>query len=162
MGKLQERLNRQVQTTPGLPGCPQHLSGRARTAWNFWAAELRNMNLASRPDAMMLQGACVNYARAVEADLAVQGAGMTVEEPVLDEEGEVVSVRMKAHPCIAISNAAWRQVRGFCSEFGFSPVSRTRLAIEKPDTSTEDLMALLTRPRERRPFSSSGQPPRVQ
>jgi len=46
----------------------------------------------------------------------------------------------------------WRQVRAFCSEFGLSPVSRTRLAIERKDEATEDLEAILGRAREPRPL----------
>jgi P27 family predicted phage terminase small subunit len=149
MKKLHERLERQVQPAQGLPPCPKHLIGKAREAWKFWAEELRQMNLDSRPDAMMLEGACVNYARAVAADAIVTSAGMVVKDEFLDDEGEV-HVRLKMHPAVTVSNMAWRQVRGFCSEFGLSPVSRTRLTIEKPDTSAQDLMEMLTRPRERR------------
>jgi P27 family predicted phage terminase small subunit len=149
--KLEERLDRQVQPNQGIPECPKHLSGTARDAWTFWAAELRQMNLDSRPDAMMLEGACVNYARALQADRLVETGGLVIDEPIVDEdEGEVIATRKRTNPAVAVSNAAWRQVRAFCSEFGFSPVSRTRLTIEKPDTSTQDLMEMLTRPREPR------------
>jgi phage terminase small subunit len=47
-----------------------------------------------------------------------------------------------------VSNAAWRQVRAFIGEFGFSPVSRTRLSIEQKDNGVEDLMSILSKPRE--------------
>jgi P27 family predicted phage terminase small subunit len=147
--RLRERQEREVQPTRGLPGCPRHLRRLARDAWKFWAEELRRMNLDARPDAMMLEGACVNYARAVEADRMVRLAGMVVEDPVTDAAGQV-HIKLKLHPAVAISNAAWRQVRGFCSEFGLSPLSRTRLTIEKPDTSSQDLMEMLTQPREPR------------
>lgn len=110
------------------------------------------MRLDSRPDAMMLEGACVNYARAVEADLIVARDGLMVEESIIDEEsGERVVLKIKNHPAIAVSNHAWRQLRGFCSEFGLSPVSRTRLTIEKHDDGEQDLAALLSAPRVARP-----------
>ena len=106
------------------------------------------MNLDRRPDAMMLEGACVNYARAVEADLVVVREGITVEESVLDNEsGERIVLKVKKHPAVEVSNQAWRQVRAFCSEFGLSPVSRTRLSIEKHESAGADLMELLSRPR---------------
>src|SRR5574337_2001247 len=69
VNKLDERLAKQPKAARGLPICPRHLSGRARAAWNFWKAELEGMKLDCRPDAMMLEGACVNYARAVQADI---------------------------------------------------------------------------------------------
>jgi phage terminase small subunit len=38
-------------------------------------------------------------------------------------------------------------MKAFCSEFGLSPVSRTRLAVDKLDDGEADLMELLGRPR---------------
>lgn len=113
--------------------------------------ELREMKLDRRPDAMMLEGACVNYARAVQADLILLREGLMVEESTIDQEsGEKVVLRTKYHPAVTVSNAAWRQVRAFCSEFGLSPVSRTRLAIEREEPA-EDLMEILSKPRPPRP-----------
>ncbi len=145
--KLKEKLEAEPKATHGLPPCPRHLRGRARAAWGFWADELRDMDLDRRPDAMMLEGACVNYARAVQADLILNDEGLMVEEWALDKEtGKRILLRMKSHPAISVSSNAWRQVRAFCSEFGLSPVSRTRLSIEKKD-QVEDLAALLSKPR---------------
>lgn len=108
------------------------------------------MNLDARPDAMMLEGACVNYARAVEADMLLSASGIIVEEPIVDGEGEVVGTRYKKNPAVEISNRSWMLVKSFCSEFGLSPVSRTRLTIEKKDgVEDSDLAAMLSRPRPR-------------
>jgi P27 family predicted phage terminase small subunit len=150
--KLAEKLAAEPSATRGLPACPRHLKGRARAAWGFWTAELRDMGIDHRPDAMMLEGACANYARAVEADLIVARDGIMVEESAIDEESkERIVLKAKYHPAITVSNAAWRQVRAFSSEFGLSPVSRTRLTLEKKDSAAEDLAAILSRPREPRP-----------
>lgn len=147
--KLNEQLAAEPKASRGLPDCPRHLKGRARAAWNFWRAELEAMNLDSRPDAMMLEGACVSYARAVEADLQVAAWGITIEEQRYDnDEGELTVMSAKTNPAIAVSNDAWRQVRSFCSDFGFSPVSRTRLAIEKKDPAEQTLAELLAQPRQ--------------
>lgn len=147
--KLTELLNAEPPATKGLPPCPPHLKGRARGAWGFWAEELGKMNLDCRPDAQMLEGACVNYSRAVDADIAIAKDGITVEEATVDpESGERIVLRIRAHPAIAISNQAWRLLHRFCSEFGLSPVSRTRLTIDKKDKHGEDLATLLNRPRE--------------
>jgi len=70
-----------------------------------------------------------------------------VEPATADDPGRRSLLEVKTNPAVAISNAAWRQLRLFCSEFGFSPVSRTRLAIEKKDDGAADLAALLSRPR---------------
>lgn len=106
------------------------------------------MGLDRRPDAQMLEGACVNYGRAVAADLIIARDGIMQEISTIDaESGEKTVIKSQYHPAITVSNAAWRQVRAFCSEFGLSPVSRTRLTIEKKDAGTEDLARLLMQPR---------------
>jgi P27 family predicted phage terminase small subunit len=150
--KLEEKLRREPKATRGLPDCPRHLKGRARSAWTFWSEELAVMSQDHRPDAMALEGACQNYARAVEADLIVAKDGIIVEElQMIGPAGaeEPVVMKRKYHPAITVSNAAWRQVRAFVGEFGFSPVSRTRLALEKSnDAGEQDLMEMLSRPRQ--------------
>jgi P27 family predicted phage terminase small subunit len=61
----------------------------------------------------------------------------------------VIGTKVKNHPAIMVSNTSWRQVRAFCSEFGLSLVSRTRLAIEKPDDDGyAEMMEILSRPRD--------------
>lgn len=152
VGKLNEKLAAEPKTTRGLPPCPRHLRGRARAAWNFWAEELATMNLDSRPDAMMLEGACVNFARAIKADLACEEFGEVVKEPIVSREtNEIIGVRFKKNPWASISERAWLITKAFCSEFGLSPVSRTRLTIEKHDDGEQDLATLLSAPRVARP-----------
>jgi P27 family predicted phage terminase small subunit len=100
---------------------------------------------------MMLEGACVGYARAVQADLIVEKEGPVCHHMTSDPQTGAPLEKLKAHPAIGISRGAWGQVRAFASEFGLSPVSRTRLAIEKQDDGEADLMALLSQPRVKKP-----------
>lgn len=149
--KLREQIAAEPTATHGLPPCPEHIEGVAREAWEFWVAELRDMNLERRPDAQMLEGACVFYARARKADAAVDRDGITIEQSTIDEaSGERILIGIKKNPAVDISKDAWTMVHRFCSEFGLSPVSRTRLAIEKKDDAAEDLANLLMRPRPAR------------
>jgi P27 family predicted phage terminase small subunit len=149
LGKRQllKRLASEPKASHGLPPCPPHLHGRARDKWNLWREELQVMDIDSRPDMVMLEGACVNYARAVDADLIVAASGAILEEPILNRDEVVVGTRLKTNPAIAISAKSWLLCKAFCSEFGFSPVSRTRLAVEKPNVEEQDLMAKLSQPR---------------
>ena len=104
-----------------------------------------------RPDAIMLEGACVNYARAVEADSILNQEGLTITEQYVDKEERVIPLKIRNRPEIAISNAAWRQVRAFCAEFGLSPASRTRLSIEpSAEDDAEKIAEILSRPRKPR------------
>lgn len=150
-GKLRQQLADEPNAARGLPDCPQHVVGMARDAWEFWKYELEAMQLDCRPDAMMLEGACVHYARAVDADLRIAKEGSVVNDAVL-YKGEILEgvVRIKKHPSVSVSNASWAHVKAFCSEFGLSPVARTRLTIEKRDTSEAEMQAALSKPRVQR------------
>jgi len=152
--KLLAQINSQPVATRGLPSCPTHLKGRARAAWNFWAHELDSMDLNRRPDAMMLEGACVGYQRAVEADLILNKSGLLLTRTIVDQKTKEHITKLTAHPAVAISMSSWSQVKAFSSEFGLSPVSRTRLSSEKKNDGTEDLMKLLATPREERPVTT--------
>ena len=110
------------------------------------------MNLDCRPDALMLEGACVAYEAALDSYETIQKQGRLVAKRILDPEtNKLVVVNVKSHPSVAQGNSAWMLMKAFCSEFGLSPVSRTRLTIEKPATGEADLMEILSRPRERKP-----------
>lgn len=151
-GKLREQLAREPKAESGYPPCPEHLTGIARKTWDFLVEQIEIMGIDKRPDAILLEGACVSYARAVEADGQIARDGITFKESVVDEEsGDVVVLKIRANPAVAVSNAAWRQVRAFGEQFGLSPVSRTRLAIEKNDGETQDLAEILSQPRTPRP-----------
>lgn len=146
--KLDQRLAAEPKAPRGLPPIPDHLKGLARDVWKFWARELSIMQLDRRPDGPMLEGACVAYSRAVEADLILSEKGIIVEDKFIDDSGEVIVLKTKKHPAVEISNRSWVLVKAFCSEFGLSPVSRTRLAIPKDDDGDIDaLMKALREPR---------------
>src|SRR5579884_4462509 len=133
--KLRKLQELEPQMPGELPECPEHLTGLAREKWEDWAASLTDAKVSKRCDAAMLEGACVAYQRAVQADAILQREGLTVEGP----HG------IKAHPAIGISEKMWRQVRSFCIEFGLSPSSRTRVAIDTAkQTEGKSLAELLT------------------
>ena len=149
--KLEQQLAAEPKASRGLPSCPEHLKGRARDAWAFWSSELAAMDLNRRPDGPMLEGACCAYEAAIDSYETLQKQGRLIAKKALDPvTNRLVVVDVKSHPSVRIGNQAWALMRAFCSEFGLSPVSRTRLAIEKQDDGEEDLMALLTRPRDKR------------
>jgi P27 family predicted phage terminase small subunit len=149
--KLEQRAASEAKATRGLPNCPTHLKGLARKAWKFWSRELEAMGMDCRPDGPMLEGVCIAYANAIEAYETIQKQSTLVAKRALDPEtNKLVVVNVKPHPAVAQGNAAWALVKAFCSEFGFSPVSRSRLALEKGVADEEDLLAILSRPRQPR------------
>ena len=149
--KLAAQIAGEPRAVRGLPPCPRHLRGRARAAWNFWREELITMNLDCRPDAQMLEGACVAYEAAVNSYETIHKQGRLIAKRALDPKtGQLVVTDVRAHPAVAMGNDAWTLLRSFCSEFGLSPVSRTRLSIDRKDTGEDDLMKLLMQPRPAR------------
>ena len=149
--RLEQKLEAEAKGARGLPNCPPHLKGLARKAWRFWSEELAHMNLDCRPDALMLEGACIAYQAAIQAYETIQAQGPLVAKRILDPEtNKLVVSNVKPHPAVAQGNAAWMLLKAFCSEFGLSPVSRTRLTIEKPADSEDELIGILSQPRERK------------
>jgi P27 family predicted phage terminase small subunit len=153
VNKLRERLDAEPKAARGLPRCPRHLGKVAREAWKFWSEELEAMGLDRRPDAQMLEGACVAYEAAVKAYETIQQQGAVIAKKAIDPLTQKLTViDVKTHPAVAQRNAAWVLVRAFCSEFGLSPASRTRLSIERTDDfGNADLTEILSRPRPPRP-----------
>lgn len=150
--KLIELQNCEPPVTKGLPACPRHLKGYARAAWNFWADELAKMNLDCRPDAQMLQGACLSFSRALQAEKILDKEGPVVRESIIHPEtNEIIVLKHKTHPAFTVATQSWRLMHRFCTEFGLSPVSRTRLSIDKQDKHGEDLAEILNRPRPSKP-----------
>jgi P27 family predicted phage terminase small subunit len=149
--KLQQALDAEPKASKGLPPCPDHLRGRARDAWDFWSEELAVMDLDRRPDRQMLEGACIAYDSAIDCYEIVQKQGRFIAKKAVDPDTKkLVVLDLKPHPAVRQGNQSWALMRAFCSEFGLSPVSRMRLAIEKDDDGEVDLMELLTQPRAKR------------
>ena len=149
--KLDELMDGEPKATRGLPECPKHLKGVARKAWRFWAAELESLRIDSLPDGPMLEGACVFYQTYVELYELVETQGKLVAKKERNPQtGQMEVVDVRPHPALHVRDRALMQMRAFCSEFGFSPVSRARLFVERREADGDDLMALLAQPRERK------------
>jgi len=116
------------------------------------------MDLDRRPDAHMLEGACMAYEDIVWAYKTIQKQGRVIPKRARDASGNFVVVGLTTHPAVRQRNQALLILRAFCSEFGLSPISRTRLSIESPDDEEDDLMKLLSQPRtNRRIFPGMGE-----
>jgi P27 family predicted phage terminase small subunit len=116
------------------------------------------MSLDHRPDAQMLEGACVAYEAAVSSYETIQKQGRLIAKRTKDPKtGQLVVVDVRPHPAVSMGNDAWTLLRSFCSEFGLSPVSRTRLSIDPADTTEDDLMKVLMQPRAAKSTNGSVQ-----
>lgn len=123
--KLDQKLESEPKAARGLPPCPKHLKGLAKKAWRFCVAELEGMNLDCRPDAMMLEGACMAYQTAIDMYVLIEQQGKLVAKKERNPTtGQLEVVDVRAHPGLAVRDRALALMRSFCSEFGLSPVSR--------------------------------------
>lgn len=149
--KLEQQLAAEPKASRGLPPCPDYLEGRAREAWTFWSHELELMDLDRRPDGPMLEGVCIAYDAAIACYETIKTQGRFIAKRALDPKtNTMVVVDVKPHPAVRQGNQALALMKAFCSEFGLSPVSRTRLAVDKLEDGEADLMELLGRPRAKR------------
>ena len=145
---LQRKLDAEPRAQSGLPPAPEYLPERARDAYEFWRAELELTQLDHTPDRVALEGAAMAYCRATEAELSVSREGAIVGEPVIYRGKPLSGVtRKKKHPAVTISNAAWSLMKIFCCEFGFTPLSRSRLTVEPRQDAGDQLDELLRGPR---------------
>jgi P27 family predicted phage terminase small subunit len=149
--KLDERLAALPKALRGLPGPPAHLSAAARDIWHRLREQLAVMEQDYAADATILEGLCVNYVRAVEADLLLERDGCDLHEPIVDRTtGDVIAHKVKNHPAVARSNLCWRNVQMFASDLGLTLVSRQRLTVDSADTGVSDLMEMLSGPYEKK------------
>lgn len=144
--KLNERLAALPKAMRGLGDPPPHLSELAKQQWAIWREDLEIMQQDFRADAVILEGACVSYARAIEADEILKD-GCEVEEPFVDKVTGAIGHVLKKHPAVAVSNVSWRRAKAFCAELGLSLISRQRLSIESVTHGGSNLMELLLKPR---------------
>jgi len=134
----------------GLPPCPDRMKGDAREAYEFWKDQLEKMNLAEMPDGKTLERAAVHYALANKADAKLEAEEEVIEVPIVSKKGELIGHKPVINPWVKIREKADTIFRQFASEFGLSPVSRTRLEVERNDSSGGDLGKVLSGPRAQR------------
>lgn len=136
--QLRRKLEAEPKFTEGLGECPEYLNEKAREMWQTSKAELERCNMGVCTDAPILEGCAKMYSIATDCDETVSREGLLVKM----SNGEY-----KPHPLIIVSQNAWKLVKSFCSEMGFGPVSRSRVAIEKQSSVEEDLAEILAKPR---------------
>ncbi len=111
----------------GIPECPDHLQGTARTEWKRITQELHKLKLISRVDRAALAICCSAWADYVKAcgKLKTQG------EVIISDNGG-----MYQNPWMAIKKRSMEQIMKFYAEFGMTPASRSRVKVD--DESPED------------------------
>jgi phage terminase small subunit len=130
--KLAEADAKQLKTSRGFPKCPPNLKGEARQQWELLTDGLTEAGLDRMIHSGMVQAACINFARAMEAENALTKDPLN---PRLD----------------AMARGRWAHVKSLYCELYATPASMARGVSEKRnDAGDADLMAILSAPREER------------
>jgi len=111
--------DQEPQLAAGVPDIPAHLNDVARAEWERIAPQLAAAGVLTQADRAALAGYCVAWARWVEAEEKVRASGLLLKDK---DSGKLFK-----NPFLAIANEALAQMRGFASEFGLSPASRSRV-----------------------------------
>ena len=116
--------------TVDLP-CPKWLLPRAKEIWADVLPRAVALGLTTL-DVSALSAFCQSYARWQEAeeDVAANGATYIVREPL--KRGEKVGAikRIVMRPQVTIAKEQNQIMKGWASELGFTPASRTRIQVK--------------------------------
>lgn len=114
---------------------PGHLTGEVLKVWQRIAEALDAAGVMRQVHAAALEGACVLYQRAIEADAVIAKEG-----PVYETETKT-GRSLRLRPEVGLSLRCWDGFRRYCAEFGLTPAAMAKLAApgEKPMTLNDVL-----------------------
>lgn len=109
------------------PEPPSFLKGEALAEWNRVVPELQRLHLVKPIDAAALTSYCLAWQRLVQAQEIIDREGLLHTIP----QGRV------RNPAVAIVEAASKDIRMWCSEFGLTPAAEGK--VSKDDGGGADL-----------------------
>lgn len=120
-----------------LPPCPKWLEPEAKKEWRRMGKKLLELGVISEIDGAAFAGYCQAYARWIEAEQFMSVHGTIFKTP----KGYIQQV-----PQVSIARQYLKAMKEFCSEFGLTPSSRTRIVTNDTKEEAEDPMeAMLIR-----------------
>jgi P27 family predicted phage terminase small subunit len=108
------------QPAKRTPTCPAHLCPPAKAEWKRLAAQLSGLRIFTELDRAALAAYCQAYGRWVEAERKLHETPMLLKLP---------SGYVQQSPWLTIANKQLELMHKYLSEFGLSPVSRSRVSI---------------------------------
>ena len=126
-------LNEQEPIPPkGSVRCPNWLEPEAKKEWKRLAPSLEAMGVLTTADLTAFAGYCQAYARWKEAEEFITQHGSIFQTP----SGYVQQV-----PQVSIAQQNLKIMQSFCSDFGLTPATRSRIiAAGGDDNGSEDPM----------------------
>jgi P27 family predicted phage terminase small subunit len=112
---------------PVPPVMPAHLKGLAKEEWERVVPILERLGILTEVDGAALAGYCQSFARWVQCEKRLTSKGLTFTTP---------SGYVQQRPEVSMAQKYLQLVKSFCTEFGLTPSSRSR--IELPDGDGDD------------------------
>jgi len=116
------------------PKCPSWLEPEAKKEWRRMSKQLEELGVLTQVDAAAFAGYCQAYARWKEAEEFLSKHGTIFKTP----SGYIQQV-----PQVSIAQTYLKIMRDFCSEFGLTPSSRSRIAVDNAVKDCADPMEKL-------------------
>jgi P27 family predicted phage terminase small subunit len=111
--------------------CPSWLMPEAKKEWKRLAPSLEAMGVLTTADITAFAGYCQAYARWKEAEEFISQHGSIFQTP----SGYVQQV-----PQVSIAQQNLKIMQSFCSEFGLTPATRSRIIAGGNDGESDDPM----------------------
>lgn len=108
---------------PGMPERPTGLSAWGRNLWDVCVNELDRLNLLTIADHGAFEAAVLGADTARVADQKVRKLLAKINRDKAEQEDYYRLSIMNS-----VSKKGWQQYKAFCTEFGMTPASRTRLS----------------------------------
>ena len=132
-GGNKDSAGREVKPAPGFvrlpPEAPDFLPAEARAEWDRVVPELQRLQILKPLDRAALTAYCLIWQRLVDAQADIAAGKLTTR----GSQGQLVE-----HPSVKVALAASKELRAWCSEFGLTPSSESRLSAGKGDDGAQD------------------------
>lgn len=116
------------------PECPFGLNDEAKAEWDRLADKMVNLGTLTEMDMAAFAGYCQSYARWKEAEEFIEKHGTIVKTP---------SGYWQQVPQVSIAQTNLKVMLKFCSEFGLTPSSRSRMIAGEVQEGSVDEMEFL-------------------
>jgi P27 family predicted phage terminase small subunit len=149
---------RKVAETPLFkrlpPEAPEWLPAEARAEWDRVVPELARLELTKPVDRAALTAYVLTWQRLVDASKLI-AEHPDVSYVIKDLKGDGVEVDSMVGygllgynsqgivraPWVAIIEAASKDLRAWCAEFGFTPSAEAKLSVQEADNGEEDIFS---------------------
>ena len=110
---------------------PDYLSTKAKKLWKRLVKLLDDQGILSNVDLTSLSGYCSSWDHYVEAEKSLKENGLTI----VTGSGYV-----QVRPEVSISRESLKLMKTFATEFGMTPNSRSKMAIDLDDDDDDDFL----------------------